>query len=123
MLRKIKPREILEPVTRSPHRAAIAAAVEKVVARRREYERAKGRSKKAEMLASGKVASGATPEYDAVMQRLILSPLEIGSRTPEEFRAAVRATSAAKALRAKKPTVKGSAAKKQATKKTFPKTL
>jgi hypothetical protein len=35
----------------------------------------------------------------------------------------VRATSAARALRAKKLTTKGSAAKKQATKKTLPKAL
>lgn len=76
-----------------------------------------------ERLASGKVARGATPGYATAMQRLILSPLEIGSRTPEEFRAAVRATSAAKALRAEKPTAKEPAAKKQATKKTLPKTL
>ena len=114
----------MEPVTRSPHRVAIAAAVEKAVARRREqHEEAKARSKKEELLASGKVARGTTPDYDAAMQRLILSPLEIGSRTPEEFRAAVRATSAAKALRAKKNAAKGPAVKKQVTKKTLSKTL
>jgi hypothetical protein len=116
---KTRTRKILDPVKRGLLPVEdIRAAVRAVAA-----EGAKARWKKEEMPASGKVARGATPDYDTAMQRLILSPLEIGSRTPEEFRAAVRATSAARALRAKKNTAKGPAVKKQATKKTLPKTL
>ena len=115
---KTRTRRILDPVKRGLLPVEdIRAAVQAVAA-----EGAKARWKKEEP-ASGKIARGKTSDYDSAMQRLILSPLEIGSRTPEEFRAAVRATSAARALRAKKPTAKGSAAKKQATKKTLPKTL
>jgi topoisomerase IA-like protein len=61
------------------------------------------------------------------IERTILSPLFPGSRTPEEFRAAVRAVltqersarkTAGKKTTEKKPTAKKTAAKKSVTKKT-----
>jgi hypothetical protein len=66
---------------RSPKREAIAAAVEKVAARREAaVKAAKSRGKGVPEEQSG-----------ATRDRVILSPLKPGSRTPEEFEAAVRA--------------------------------